>query len=236
MRNGRRAGTAPLNRSRVRCGAVGFGWWLLVSAVPLALVDWWAVASDRRLVERWAKPATMAALVGAAAVVGSLDGAARVLLVVGAVFGLLGDVALLDHGSRAFLAGLSAFAIGHLAYVVAALLVGFDLVWAVPGAAAMVVLLSFRFATRTVPGAHAAGGRVLAGAVLAYGAVIAAMVVTAWATASLVAGLGALLFACSDWVLGHRRFAGPLPGGRLAVMVPYHLGQTLLIVGLATAS
>jgi hypothetical protein len=44
-----------------------------------------------------------------------------------------------------------------------------------------------------------------------------------------------MCFAASDWVLGHQRFVGPLPGGRLSVMVPYHVGQALLIVGLATA-
>lgn len=48
--------------------------------------------------------------------------------------------------------------------------------------------------------------------------------------------LGACLFAVSGWVLGHRRFVGPLPGGRVAVHVPYHVGQALLIVALATAS
>ena len=46
--------------------------------------------------------------------------------------------------------------------------------------------------------------------------------------------MGCLSFlAFSDWVLGHRRFVGPLPGGGLAVIVPYHVGQALLIVGLA---
>ena len=44
-----------------------------------------------------------------------------------------------------------------------------------------------------------------------------------------------MLLAASDWVIGHRRFAGPFPGGPLAIMVPYHVGQALLIVGLATA-
>ena len=47
---------------------------------------------------------------------------------------------------------------------------------------------------------------------------------------------GAMLFALSDWVLGHQRFAGPLPGGRLAVMIPYHVGQALLLAGLATVA
>ena len=51
----------------------------------------------------------------------------------------------------------------------------------------------------------------------------------------MIAGLGAMAFAASDWVLGHERFVGPLPGGRLSVIVPYHVGQALLIVGLATA-
>jgi hypothetical protein len=37
-------------------------------------------------------------------------------------------------------------------------------------------------------------------------------------------------------VVGHRKFAGPLPVGRLGVMVPYHLGQALLILGVALAS
>ena len=37
----------------------------------------------------------------------------------GLVLGAIGDVALLGHSSRAFLAGLGAFLLGHLAYVVA---------------------------------------------------------------------------------------------------------------------
>jgi uncharacterized membrane protein YhhN len=99
----------------------------------------------------------------------------------------------------------------------------------------MAVLLGFRFLTRIVPGARAIGGAVLAGSVLFYACVISAMVVTAWGTGAWVAGVGAMAFASSDWVLGHQRFVGPLPGGRLSVMVPYHVGQALLIVGLATA-
>jgi len=108
--------------------------------------------------------------------------------------------------------------------------------WAIPGLVTMIVLLGFRFVSRTLPGARAEGGSVMFGAVIFYGLVISAMVLSAWATGAWVAGVGASLFAISDWVLGHRKFAGPLPGGRLAVMAPYHVGQTLLIVGLATAA
>ena len=207
----------------------------LIAAAVAALVDWWAVARDRRAVELWAKPLTMALLVGVAASAGDPDGDVRAWLVAGAVLGLVGDVALLGDGEAAFMVGLGAFALGHLAYAIAAVHVGFDAAWALVGAAFMAVVLGFRFATRTVPGARRRGGRVLASAVVFYACVIAAMVVTAWGTTAVLAGIGAMAFAASDWVLGHERFVGPLPGGRMSVIVPYHVGQALLIMGLATA-
>lgn len=207
----------------------------LIAAGVAALVDWWAVARGRRRVELWAKPLTMALLVGVAATAGDPDGDVRAWLVAGAVLGLVGDVALLGDGEASFMVGLAAFAFGHLAYAIAAVLVGFDAAWALVGAAFMAVVLGFRFATRTVPGARRRGGPALAGAVVLYACVITAMVITAWGTTAVIAGLGAMAFAASDWVLGHERFVGPLPGGRLSVIVPYHVGQALLIVGLATA-
>lgn len=207
---------------------------LLVAAVPVAIVDWWAVQGDRRDVERWAKPLTMSLLVAVAATWGEPAGDVRMWLVIGAILGVVGDVALLRDGETAFMVGLSAFAAGHLAYAVAAISFGIEPAWAVPGLVVMVALLGFRFATRVVGGAHRSGGAVLAGAVVFYALVISLMVVTAWGTALVLAAVGATCFAISDWVLGHRRFAGPLPGGRLAVMVPYHVGQALLVVGLAS--
>lgn len=51
------------------------------------------------------------------------DGTARSyaqLILVGLVFGAIGDIALLGRSSRAFVGGLVAFLIGHLAYVAAA--------------------------------------------------------------------------------------------------------------------
>ena len=208
---------------------------LLVVAALVALVDWWAVAGGRDRVETVAKPATMVLLVAVAATWGDPSGDVRVWLVVGAALGVVGDVALLRSGETAFLVGLSAFAAGHLAYAVAAIGVGVDPVWVLPGVAVMAALLGYRFVSRTVVGARRDGGPVLAGAVIFYAAVISLMVATAWGTGSLLAAAGATLFAVSDWVLGHQRFAGPLPGGRLAVMVPYHVGQALLLLGLASA-
>jgi len=208
---------------------------LLIAAAVIAIVDWWAVATGRRRVEHVAKPLTMALLVGVAATAGDPGNDVRVWLVAGAALGLVGDIALMGDGEVAFMIGLGAFSLGHLAYAVSALYVGFDPAWALVGVVYIVALLSFRFATRTVSGARRLGGSVLAGAVVFYACVISAMVVTAWGSAVALAGVGAMAFAASDWVLGHERFVGPIPGGRLSVMVPYHIGQALLIVGLATS-
>ncbi len=207
---------------------------VLISAAVVAMVDWWAVATDRREVERVAKPLTMALLVGLAATTGDAAGDVRAGLVIGACLGLVGDVALLGDGEAAFMSGLGAFALGHVSYSIAALLVGFEPGWAVPGLVFVTLLLGYRFVGRTLPGALRHGGSVLAGAVVFYALVISAMVITAWATTSWLAALGAMSFAISDWVLGYQRFVAPLPGRRLSVIIPYHVGQAVLILGLAT--
>ena len=198
-------------------------------------VDWWAVAHDLRRVEVWAKPAAMALLVIVAATAGSPLDRVRIALVVGALFGLVGDVALLGDGDAAFMGGLGAFAVGHLAYTVAALAVGFHAPYLVPGLILVALLMGFRFVSQILPGARRFGGAVLAGAVAFYAVVISLMSVTAWTSGAVVAGCGAALFALSDWLIGYQRFVAPLPNGRLAIIVPYHVGQAMLIVGLATA-
>ncbi len=205
---------------------------LLVAAIA-ALVDWYAVAVPRPELERIAKPATMAALIAVAAVAGGPADSVRLWLVVGACFGLIGDVALLGQSSTSFLAGLGAFAIGHLAYVAAAWSFGHDSLLVIVAAVFVVALFAFRFVTQTVPGAFGSGGRVLGGAVIVYAAVISAMILSAGATGLGLALLGAMLFSVSDWVIGYDRFVEPVPNRGLVVMVPYHLGQTLLILALA---
>ena len=68
-----------------------------------------------------------------------------------------------------------------------------------------------------------------------YAAVISAMVLTATGSGSWWAALGAALFAASDWVLGLDRFARPWRYARIVVIVTYHVGQALLILGLSGA-
>lgn len=208
---------------------------LLAAAAVCAVVDWVAVVREDHRLQIVVKPATTLLLVGVAATAGTPEPTTRVLLVLAAAFGLLGDIALLGRGESAFLAGLGSFAIGHALYVGAALTVG--LVWPAPLWALpfMAVLLGWRFLPETVPGARRTGGTVMAGAVVVYAVIISAMVVTATGTGHVLAALGAMGFAASDWVLGYDRFVRPLRHGHVSVMVTYHVGQALLLLGLALA-
>jgi len=205
---------------------------LLVAFAVAVVGDWWAVAVNRRTVEMAAKPLSTTLLVALAVTTGGADGWTRTLLVTATLFGLAGDIALLDDSEQAFMAGLASFAVGHVAYVGAALSVGvgWSALWAVPF---MVALLAWRFLPETVPGARRAGGVPLASAVVFYALVISAMVLSATGTGIVLAALGAMLFAISDWVLGYNRFVRPVANAHLIVHVSYFVGQLALILALA---
>ena len=73
-------------------------------------------------------------------------------------------------------------------------------------------------------------------AVAAYSLIISAMVVTATGTASWLAAVGAMTFAVSDSIIGYDRFVRPVRRADLPVMVTYHVGQLLLVLGLIAAA
>ena len=145
---------------------------------------------------------------------------------------LAGDVALLGDSDERFLTGLSAFALGHVAYVVTALLVGVSWPRLAVAFPVLVVLLGFQVATRMLDGARRHGGPPMLVAVAVYSLIISAMVVTATGTPSWLAFAGATWFAVSDSMIAYNRFVRPFHGADLPIMVTYHLGQLLLIAGL----
>jgi uncharacterized membrane protein YhhN len=187
--------------------------WVLPAV--LAVVDWYAVARDDRRTERWAKPATLVALIVVALVLGATGSNAGGWLLVALFLGLAGDVLLLGDSDTRFRLGLAAFLVGHLAFVVSFTRLGLDPAgWAW---VAWVVLLLCLLATRHVPGAtYVRGGQALALPVALYTVVIA---------------VGATVFAVSDSVLAVDRFVQPRPWAPVAVMVTYHLGQALIVAG-----
>ncbi|GAA1243027.1 lysoplasmalogenase [Oryzihumus leptocrescens] len=201
---------------------------LAVALAATALLDWHAVCRDHRRVERVAKPLVMV-LLGALALALGAGGTGTGWLLAAIALGCVGDVFLLGDGEPRFLAGLTAFLLGHLAYVVAFVSLGFDPRWALAGAA--VVLLDLASAGRGILVSAARQDRTLGGAVAAYMLVIAAMTVTAWGTGRPLVALGAVVFVASDTVLALDRFVRPRPGSRVLVMVTYHVGQVLMVLG-----
>lgn len=208
----------------------------LVWIVPacFALVDWYAVARDDRRTETWAKPMVLVSLIAAATLLGATDGTAGRWLVVALLFGLLGDVALLSDSLPRFKAGVYAFLVGHLAYVVCFAVLGLPRPgWAWAGLAVLAVAL---VATRgVVPATHRLGGAAVSAPVAVYSLVIGAMLVTGWFTGLPWVALGATIFVTSDSILSIDRFVRTIPHARLALMVTYQVGQALIVVGVLAA-
>lgn len=209
-------------------------WGLVGIAALAAVVDWAALARDNAPIERITKPAVLLALIAAAVVAAPAAGVGtRPWLVAALVASLAGDVLLLPPGR--FVAGLVAFLVAQLAYLVAFA----QLPGSVPGVlvgAALALALIATVGRVIVPAARRVG---LAAPVAVYLAAICGMAIAATRTGLPVAVAGAWLFVASDATLGWDRFAAPEPPTprdaairRLAVIVPYHLGQALLLVAL----
>ena len=208
----------------------GIGLAALLTAAIMA-TNLWAVVRDRRDVERITKPTAMLALLAVAALAGAGDTASGRWLLAALVFGLIGDVMLLGASSKRFVAGLSAFLVGHLFFVASFATAGMERPgWGWFGLA--VLSASLAVGRGILPGARAAGGPTLTIAVAAYMLVIGAMAVTGWATGLLLVGLGVSLFVVSDTVLALGRFVEPRSWTRPVTMLTYHGAQALIVVGL----
>ena len=202
--------------------------WVLPAC--FALVDWYAVARGDRRTEVWAKPLVLTSLIVVAAVLGATGTAAGTWLLVALLFGLLGDVALLSDSLPRFRAGVAAFLVGHLAYLVCFASLGLTMpAWSWAGLAVLAVAL---FATRgVVPATHRLDGRALSIPVAIYSVVIGAMLLCAWFTGVALVALGATVFVVSDATLSIDRFVRPIPHARLILMITYHVGQALIVAG-----
>ncbi|MFW6775175.1 lysoplasmalogenase [Nocardioides sp. CPCC 205120] len=210
--------------------------WGLVAVT--ALLDWWAVARQDRRTETVVKPVVLLALTAAALAGGVLDSTAGRWLVVALLLGAVGDTFLLGDSRERFLAGLTAFLLGHLAYVAAFWSLGAGWSWWV--AVAAVVLLGSLVSARTVlPRVLRDEGAATALPVAVYMAVIGAMLLTAGATGEPLVVVGAAVFVVSDTVLALDRFDRPrrwvAPYPHVAVMTTYHVGQVLVVLGVLVA-
>jgi uncharacterized membrane protein YhhN len=204
---------------------------LLVVAVLVAAVDWWAVAADRRRIEYLAKPGTMLVLIATALAIDPADGTQRTWFVVALVLSLAGDVFLMLPKDL-FVAGLASFLLGHVAYIVGLLSGPTSVAGLAVGAAIIAVALPL-LGVRVLRAVRTGDEPELAVPVALYILVISAMVVSAGASGSALALAGAVSFYVSDALIAWTRFIQPLAWGRVAVMVTYHAAQVALLASLA---
>lgn len=204
------------------------------AAAVFALVNWYGCARRRPGIAGAAKPLTLVALITAAWTMGAPDSTAGIWLLAALVLSLVGDGSLMSEAPPAFLIGLSAFLLAHVAYVVAFVLVGLARPLLGLVGVAVLAVMALVVGRHVVPGAHAGGGLGMVVAVVAYMVAIGAMAVTGWATGDVLLGLGGTVFVVSDSVLAWNRFVRPLPQQALIVMITYHAAQFLLVLGLLT--
>lgn len=214
--------------------------WLVIG-FGCAVTDWFAVARAHARLEYFFKPATMAAIIVAAALWLPYSGNPRLaqFFILGFVFSLAGDIFLMVPNPRFFLFGLAAFLCAQIAYILA-------LNPTLPPPAAWWLLAPIGLTgawlvVSVVRGLHAADHDSLRAPVIIYGIVISAMLFSAWATlfrpdwsraqcACVVAG--ATLFFISDAMLSWNRFVKPFAAANLGIIITYQLGQLALALTL----
>lgn len=197
-----------------------------------------AIASDWRGVRRplfyLAKPLTTVLIVLLAWVMLASAPGYRTWVTAGLLGCLVGDIALMFKGSRAFVLGLSSFLIGHL-LLIAAFVTDLPLspLFVPQGALAggvLFVLMVLGYSRWLLPRTGS-----LKPAVLLYLTVLGTMVLVALLRAGLSeshaatwACAGALLFAVSDAVLAYRKFVAQPWWGQPLTLLSYYLAIGLI--------
>jgi len=220
------------------------GGWLLIPALALGIVNWIAVAREKKRVEYVAKPGTLILVIITALLLmrGTNNARLALFFVLGLCFSLVGDVFLMLPGERFFIPGLIAFFIAHVFYII-------GLNPTLPPLDSVIVLivvaaLGATIYTRIAASLRQKGEGALCVPVGAYATILSLMLFSAWATlfrptwpvaARGTAILGATLFFASDAMLAWNKFVTPSSVLRVGVMVTYHLAQLALTATIALA-
>ena len=211
---------------------------LLIPVLVTAILDWISVAKNWRKAEYVLKPLTMVALLAWLWIVAGFSGA-LIWFALGLLFSLAGDIFLMLPREQ-FIPGLIAFLLAHLAYLVGLNQSAPPISLPSLILALFVALTSLQIYRRISQGLKKSGHGNLAVPVLVYTVVISLMLLSALLTLvrpewnpmpALLVSAGALLFYISDTLLAWNKFVAPLKTGHLVVMVTYHLGQILIVLG-----
>jgi uncharacterized membrane protein YhhN len=206
-------------------------WAVLVVALVIAALDWLSVAAIIRWLEYATKPGFMLVLIVLAIVIHPVNQTERVFFILALALGLISDVFLMLPRDL-FIAGLAAALVEHFAYIAGFRTRELHLVHLLIAAA--VALVSVAVIFPKINGVLRRDHPSLVAPVIAYLVVFVLMVTSAGGTGSHLALAGALLFFYSDAILAWNRFVRSLPFGRVVNIVPYHVGQALLVASLVS--
>lgn len=213
---------------------------LIVAALVIAIVNWFAVWKTLKWVEYITKPAVMVVLMIWVWQVSELQGQ-MLWFFLGLLFSLVGDVLLMLPRVQ-LLAGLAAFLITHLCYIIGIIELPPQLNPVNFIIAALILFPAIMIMHQFSHGLKKLGKDKLIIPVLIYSFVISIMVSVALSTffrsdwrflPAFLVSCGALLFYVSDSIIGWDLFVNPLAYGKLFVRIPYHIGQILIILGAA---
>jgi len=212
---------------------------LLGFALIFAVLEALALQKDRPRLEYVAKPAVMISLFTWLWMSVGLN-RASFWFGLGILFSLAGDILLMISLDRLFLAGLVAFLLAHVAYIV-----GFNSppsaisLW--EGLMAIIIGLgAARIIRRIISPLAAKGQARLRMPIIIYSVVISIMLLSAmmkltdvnWKSSAAVwVSAGAFLFYLSDIILAWSKFVFTIRNGRIYNIASYHLGQIALIAG-----
>ena len=211
----------------------------LLAAFLFAALEALAVWNNWLRLEYAAKPAVMIVLFTWLWTSAGLSGA-LIWFGLGIIFSLAGDILLMIPLDRTFLAGLVAFLLAHVAYVI-----GFNIplpefsAWSIVFAV-IVSLGGSRIIRRLLTVLASKGQAVTRTPIIVYSLSISLMLLSAmmklsdltWnANAAALVSVGAFLFVISDIVLVWNKFVSPFQYGRIYNIAMYHLGQIALIAG-----
>ena len=200
----------------------------LIATAIAAVANWYSRWWQRDSLELYSKPLTT---IGAIVIATLADGpgGATIVTIAGLALCLAGDVALLPAVDR-FVAGLVAFLLAHIAFIVMFSMRGFDR-WRMAGVA--IAGCALLLGTAAVPIVRGAAARGFGLPVRAYLVVISSMCVLGWATGNWLIMLGSTAFIISDSILGWGQFVAERRWMHLAIMITYHVAIVSLAASLS---
>ena len=192
-----------------------------VACAVLVVAEWKRLA----LVRIVAKTIAALAFLGVGLLASRGAPAYAAWIVGGLALGVVGDIALLGRSNRAFMIGLGAFLLGHLAYVVAIAQVVPPQDWLVRAGLPALLPVAVAGGALVLLWPHLGRMRV---PVILYVLAIVLMVIGALALGSQRLALGAILFFVSDLAVAREKFLVQSFSNRAFGLPAYFAAQLLI--------